>query len=291
MKPEYAVIGCGKVGTVLAKLMSQAGYPCAGVASKSMASARQAALAGGTTRFGTDNHDIAVRADIVLITTPDSLIETVCRDIAAKKGFKKGSTILHCSGSQASTILSTAGDCGAVIGSMHPLQSFASKDISGNPFNDIIVSVEGDPEAVSTARHIAVDLGARCTEIKTDAKTLYHASAVTACNYLTALMDMAFKLIGYAGVSSEDAFDILKPLIEGTLKNIENVGIPQALTGPIERGDSATIRRHLTEIRSQAPELLPLYTQLGIHTIGIARAKGSLSGAGAKKLEKLFETL
>lgn len=285
MKPSFAIIGCGKVGTALATFLPQAGYRSAGMASKSLVSAKHAADIAGTGMFSEINWDISRNADIVFITTPDSVIAETCRQIAINGGFTDRSIVLHCSGSLSSRILAPARDSGAAVGSMHPLQSFASKQFPQNPFSRIIISVEGDPRAVSVARSISDDLGAVFTEIKTEAKTLYHASAVVASNYLVTLMDLAFKLISEAGVSEKDAFNIFKPLVEGTLSNIEKVGIPSALTGPIERGDSETIINHITEIQAKRPELLSLYKQLGIHTIGLARVKGTLSASAARQLE------
>ncbi|MDD2389164.1 MAG: DUF2520 domain-containing protein [Desulfobacterales bacterium] len=288
MKPSFAIIGCGKVGTTLANFLTQAGYKSAGMASKTLASARNAADLAGIGKFSKINWDISRSADIIFITTPDSVIVEACLQIADNGGFSEQSIVFHCSGLLSSRILSPARRCGAAIGSMHPLQSFASKQITQNPFKDIIISAEGDPEAVSAARIISTDLGAQFMEIKTEAKTLYHASAVVVSNYLVTLLDLAFKLIKDAGVPDKEAFKLFKPLIEGTLSNIENVGIPQALTGPIERGDAETIVTHMDEIQSKKPELLSLYRQLGIHTIDIATAKGSLSHAAVQKLEEVF---
>jgi len=288
MKPSFAIIGCGKVGTALANFLTQAGYRSAGMASKTLASARNAADIAGTAKFSEINWDISRPADIIFITTPDSVIAEACLQIANHGGFSEQSIVFHCSGSLSSRILSPAQQCGAAIGSIHPLQSFASKQISKNPFKDIIISAEGDPKAVSAARTISMDLGGQFMEIKTEAKTLYHASAVVVSNYLVTLLDLAFKLIKDAGVPADQAFKLLKPLIDGTLSNIETVGIPQALTGPIERGDAETIVTHMDEIQSKKPELLPLYRQLGIHTIGIATAKGSLSPTAVEKLKEAF---
>ena len=102
------------------------------------------------------------------------------------------------------------------------------------------------------------------------------------------LLSLAFRLIYAAGISAQSAFNVLKPLIDGTLANIEKVGIPQALTGPIVRGDVGTIEKHVQEISLKVPELLELYKVLGFYTIEIARAKGTLSESAAEQLKKIL---
>lgn len=291
MKLSFAVVGCGKLGTTLSKFLSEAGYTPAGFASKSLKSASNAAEAAGSEVFGTVPWEITKQADIVFLTTPDGLIEETCVQISKNNGFKKGSIVLHCSGAHPSTILSSAKECNARTGSLHPLQSFAAPVLKGNPFQNIIMAVEGEEAAVDIGKAIAEKLGARCMTIKTEAKTLYHASAVVASNYLVALFDLAFKLIGKAGIADQDAFDVLNPLVQGTLSNVEKVGTANALTGPISRGDTETVERHLKEINTQLPELINLYKTLGLHTIGIAQASGTLQETSAKKLAKLLEPI
>lgn len=288
MKLSFAIVGCGRVGTALAKYLAEAGYTPAGLASKSPASAKRIADLIGASGFSNVLWEAAKKADIVFITTPDGAIKSVCDIISEKKGFKSGSVVFHCSGALSSTELTSAKTCGAYIGSMHPLQSFASTEYEFNPFSGIVTSVEGDGEAVEAAKHVAEDLGSHCVTIKTEAKMLYHASAVVASNYLVTLLDLSFSLIELAGVTGEDALKGLKPLIEGTISNIEKMGIRNALTGPIARGDIRTIEKHLSEIGSKTPRLLSLYRTLGLYTVEIAKAKGTLSDPVIEAMENLF---
>lgn len=289
MKPSFSIVGCGRVGTALAKFLTEAGYIPAGLASRSLSSAKKAAALIGCVNFTDILREATNKADIVFITTPDGAIEEVCTSIADKNGFNSGSIVLHCSGALTSNILSSAKACGASIGSMHPLQSFASTtEYNINPFSGIVTSVEGDKKAIDAVNMIAEALGSVCISIQTDTKILYHASAVVASNYLVTLLNLSLNLICQAGVPAKDAFKGLKPLIEGTLSNIEKMSIPDALTGPIARGDIQTIENHLSEIGSKTPNLLSLYKILGFHTIEIAKAKKTLTDSAAKRLEELF---
>ena len=289
MKPSFAIVGCGRVGTALGRYLTEAGYKLAGLADKDLSFAKRAADIIGAGHFTQVSWEITDKADIVFITTPDGLINEACQEIAGNGGFRKNAIVLHCSGAHPSTILSPAKNSGAFIGSMHPLQSFAAGETEKSPFKGIVISVEGDREAVEAAQEIATDFGAISVMIRTEAKTLYHAAAVVASNYLVTLLDLAFRLIEEAGISQSDAYKVLSPLVDGTLSNIEKVGIQEALTGPIARGDVETVERHLDDIGSKIPDLVPLYKMLGLHTINIAKARGALSESAEQALKKILE--
>ncbi|MEA3427647.1 MAG: Rossmann-like and DUF2520 domain-containing protein, partial [Thermodesulfobacteriota bacterium] len=273
------------------KFLTKAGYNIAGLASKSLSSAKRAADIIKTNNISDVPWEVTKKADIVFLTTPDNAIADTCNNISIHLGFRKNAVVLHCSGALSSAVLSSAKKCNAFIGSMHPLQSFASIVPDDNPFKDIIISVEGEKDAVNKARKIATDLGAECLTIKAEAKTLYHASAVVASNYLVTLLDMSFRLIKEAGITDRDAFKALKPLIQGTLSNIEKVGITNGLTGPIVRGDIETLKKHIEEIGAITPDLLNLYKTLGFYTIDIAAAKGFLSKEDIKKLKAILNPI
>jgi predicted short-subunit dehydrogenase-like oxidoreductase (DUF2520 family) len=289
MKSSFAIIGCGRVGTALGKYLVQFGYAAAGFASRNVDSARRAAnLAGVEKNYFKNTWEATRGAEIVFITTPDGAIEDICQEIMENGGIREKMVILHCSGALPSTVLSSAKAFGAYTGSMHPLQSFAIEQAE-NPFDHIMMAIEGDPEAVHVAQAIASDLGACPFVIKTEGKTLYHAAAVVASNYLVTLMSLAFKLIAASGVKESEAFHVLKPLVKGTLTNIETTGIPQALTGPIARGDSKTVSDHIASIRECAPDIIELYKILGRATVQIARDKGTLSAQAAQEILKLLD--
>ncbi|MBW1893578.1 MAG: DUF2520 domain-containing protein [Deltaproteobacteria bacterium] len=287
-KSSFAVVGCGKLGSALAGQLVKAGYRPEGFASRSRSSAEKAARAANIDRFGTIPWEITVSADIVFITTPDDSISDTCKEIAKNNGFKNNSIVMHCSGSLPSTILSVSESLAVATGSMHPLQSFAAITKGTNPFEGINIAVEGESSAVEKAKEIARNLNANSFTIKTDAKTLYHASAVVASNYLVTLQGMAFKLIEAAGISPDDAFNVLGPLIEGTVSNIKKTGIKDALTGPIVRGDMETVKEHIKEISEKTPELVHLYKILGIYTVKVAEDKGSLSESASRQLRTIL---
>jgi predicted short-subunit dehydrogenase-like oxidoreductase (DUF2520 family) len=118
---------------------------------------------------------------------------------------------------------------------------------------------------------------------------MYHASAVVASNYLVTLEHFALELLKEANLSEENAYDILEPLIMGTLNNIKAQGSINALTGPVARGDDEIVSRHLSDIDKKLPQFSNLYRLLGKHTLDIAADRGEISDDAQKKLAALFK--
>ncbi|MFW6062460.1 MAG: DUF2520 domain-containing protein, partial [Planctomycetota bacterium] len=117
---------------------------------------------------------------------------------------------------------------------------------------------------------------------------LYHAAAVVACNYLSGLMDAALALAGQAGIDRRTAWPALEPLVRATMENIAAEGPAAALTGPIARGDAATVQRHLDALAGGDDDLLELYRAAGRWTVQLARRKGALAPEEAEKLRCLL---
>jgi len=281
-------VGCGTVGTALGRLLTRSGYSITGVATQSLDTAGRAAKKVGARNFSDSPWEISKGAQIVFLTTPDDVIQSTCADIARHGGFDKGSVVVHCSGALCSEILSSARDCQAMVASVHPLQSFASVKQAEQILPGSYWGVEGEKPALDMVRQLVQDLGGICLEIGSGGKTLYHAAAVVASNYLVALLDVALALHRQAGMAPEVSFKALLPLIDGTLKNIGAKGIPQALTGPIARGDVETVKAHLKAIAACPAELATIYKVLGRHTVGLAKAKGTLTDEAAHELVSLL---
>ena len=289
-KPDhFSVIGCGRVGISLAVFLQSGGFLPSAFFSRSRASAETARQMTGKGRVCSQALSAVRGADIVFITTPDTQIEPVCRELAAAGGFAPGATVFHLSGALSSDILSSAADQGADTGSIHPLQAFAPyQEGEPSPFAGINMSVEGSPGAQALGQKIVSALKATAFTIPTRAKTLYHASAVVASNYLVTLEHFALRLLMETGLAEEKAYAILEPLIQGTLANVKNRGSVKALTGPVARGDHEIVAAHLKDIDAFRPEFSDLYRLLGQHTLEIARS-GGLDKDQGEILSRLFQ--
>ncbi|MGI9951623.1 Rossmann-like and DUF2520 domain-containing protein [Moorellaceae bacterium AZ2] len=284
---RVGIIGAGAVGTGMGLLLKERGYFIAGVASRTFASARRAADRLGCPVFDRPE-EVARRSDIVFITTSDQAIGPVAHRVAEGGGFRAGQTVIHMSGSLTSAVLNPARQQGAWALSLHPLQSCSDADRAVANLPGSVFSIEGDREAHPLAERLVRELGGEFFYIRPQDKALYHAAACVASNYLVSLLDLSRQLMVAAGMTPEMAAKALEPLVAGTWKNIGEKGIPAALTGPISRGDVATVAGHLTAIREKAPQLLDLYAALGRYTVGVARRKGSLGEAEGAAFLRLF---
>ncbi len=288
MKRKIVIVGAGKVGTALAVLLQRAGYPVVGIASRTLKSARDAAdRLHPSPEAGDAPAELTSKADIVLVTTNDDAIRVACDAIAGLGGFRAGQVVLHVSGSVPSSVLGSAKEAGCLIGSMHPLQSFADVDVALERLKGAYFCLEGMDEAVGAAREMAEALGGRVMAIDTENKPIYHAAAVIASNFFVSIIDMSLKFYEAIGIEREKGLEALMPLIEGSLANIRALGPVKALTGPIARGDAAVIREHVEAIERAIPDLLPVYKALVRLNVDVASRKGTLNEKAAKEILRI----
>ena len=277
-------IGAGTVGTALAVRLTEKGYPVIAVASRTRASAERLASAVRGCQVYQDKQGVAEAAELVFVTTPDDSIAQVVAEVR----WRRGQSVVHCSGADSVDILEPARQAGAQVGAFHPLQTFASvaRAIENMPGSTFALEAEG--ELLATLQELARALEGAPVLLGPGDKVLYHTAAVLACNYLVALMNIATDLWQLFGVPTEQATQALLPLVRGTVNNLANVGLPNCLTGPIARGDLGTIRKHLEALEARAPHLVSVYRELGRHTIPVALGKGKIDQQRAEELRKLL---
>jgi len=283
---KLGFIGVGTVGTALAVRLSSKGYRVVGVSSRSQASAESLAKLISGCRAFSSSQDVADIAELIFITAPDDAIASVATEIK----WHDGQSVVHCSGADSTNILEPAKKAGADVGAFHPLQTFASVNQAIENIPDSTFAVEAEQPLLKILKDIAAALDGNTIELKAGDKVVYHAAAVIACNYLVTLVKLAADLWQTFGVSTNQATQALLPLLRGTIHNIETVGIPQCLTGPIARGDSGTISKHLNALHKVAPNVLSAYRELGLHTIPIALAKGKINENQAHELKTILRT-
>lgn len=260
---ELSIIGAGRTGRTLGLLARRAGYRIGAVVCRSAAHARKAAEFIGAGRPGTS----PVGSELTLIAVPDAAIPDVVRSLRVPAG----GVVAHTCGSLGADALRPLKPAGAI----HPLRSFADPARAAARFRGTACAVDGDPAAVRILEKFTRALGGEPLRVRTDRKALYHAGAVFASNYLVAILEAALRLFEKAGVPRARSAGALSTLAEGTLANVAAVGIPAALTGPIERGDVATLRSHVAAICARLPRLYAPYACLGSLAAEVAVAKGS----------------
>jgi predicted short-subunit dehydrogenase-like oxidoreductase (DUF2520 family) len=292
-RQTVAIIGAGRVGGALGKLLASAGWRVVAVAGRTRRSAGSAARFIGAGTPTADPVAAAARAATVLLTVPDREIRAVCERIARGGGFRRGSLVAHTSGAHTRGLLDAAGAAGALRAVVHPLQAVPSRALGVANIPGSFFRTEADRGAVARVRALVRALGG--VELTLPGWTgdpqsaaLYHAGAVAASNYLVTLLDYAARLLRVLGADRRHALRAVLPLVRGTLANVERLGIPAALTGPIARGDAGTVAAHVAALRERAPELLPLYALLARETVPLAREKGGLRGRAVGELLDLL---
>jgi len=281
---KVAIIGAGVLGTSLGILLRRVGYEIVAVCSPNRRSAQDARQLIGAGDVVGDNGLAALGADLVILAVPDRAIASVAIEVSAGGALKRGAIVAHCAGGLPAGVLSGVVAAGGSRGSLHPLQSFADVDTAVRMLPETFFFLEGDREAVDVLRSVVIALNGRPVEIKGADKALYHAGAAAASNFLVTLVNYAVTLLFQAGVPKDAALAALLPLIKGTVSNLEAVGLPDALTGPIARGDLGTVKRHLRALETMPGDMARLYRQLARKTIEVALAKGSLEHEDAEKL-------
>jgi len=282
---EIGFIGVGPVGTAFGVRLSQQGYEVIAVYDVSLAAAQRFAKAVADCQVCERAQDVADIAEFVFITTPDDIIARV----AAQVNWHTGQSVIHCSGACSTDVLKPAKERGATVGSFHPCQTFASIDQAVENLPGSTFAIEAEEPLLSVLKEMATALRGSWLELKAEDKALYHASASIACNYFYTIVKLAADLWQNFDKSTAEATQAFLPILRGSVNNIANVGLPGCLTGPIARGDLDTIRKHLDALEKKAPSIVGLYKALGMETIPIALAKGTIDQSVAQKLRDLLK--
>jgi len=295
MSPKtVAIIGAGRVGSAFGFLLNKAGYSVTGLAARTLVSAEKAAAFIGAGIPTADVVQAASQADIIFITTPDRVIKDVCNTIAAGNAVRAGSLIVHASGAHTLDLLDAATACGAHRAVLHPLQSLASREEGVRNLPGSYFRIEADPGALESARSVVkalggIELSMPKWQSDNESAALYHAGAVVVSNFFVALIDYGLKFYETLGADKKTALKAVLPLIKGTLHNVETLGIPDALTGPIMRGDVETVKQHLEAMRKRTPHLASLYRDLGRQTVSVAMDKRTITQDTAAELLDLLQ--
>ena len=234
---SIAVVGAGRLGTALAAALRASGLAVEGP------------LGRGA----------EPRAGVVLLCVPDA-------EIAAAAGaVEPGRLVGHCAGALGLEPLSSHEGF-----ALHPLMTVPA----GAP-PDVLAgagcAIDGaTPRALRIAAALAARLRMRATRVAPEDRAAYHAAASMASNFLVALEGAAERLAATAGVDRA----LLAPLVRATVENWAQLGAERALTGPIARGDEATVARQREAVHERAPELAPLFDALADATRALAIATG-----------------
>lgn len=290
MDATLDIVGCGRLGTSLARSWHRAGpWRIGRVLNRSLASGRAAVAIIGAGRAVESVAELG-GAELILIATPDAAIGKTCQSLAGAGAFQRRPIVFHASGALSSAVLSPARDAGASTASAHPIQSFAEAGEANADLQGIWCGIEGDPSALRVLQPALEALGMKTIEIDPAHKALYHLAAILASNHLVTLLDASMRCYEMAGVPRDVAAQILAPLIDGTRKNVLQLGPIAALTGPVARGEVNVVASHLEALDAFDADLAHLYRALVTATLELSRRQGTASEAALQALADLAQS-
>lgn len=243
---KIGFIGAGKVGTSLGKYLKLSGFNVIGYYSKTRKSSHLAADFVGS-RVYEKTDDLVKVADLVFITVSDDNIEKIAKEISIACGDNIQDKIFcHTSGSLSSEVLSPLREKGGHIAGLHMLLAVSDKYKSHEDYQSAYFTIDAlDLKAENALKSIMEKCQNKYTCISPENKARYHAAAVFASNFSVALMHIACKELTECGFSYDGAKEALTPLFKLNAENIVSKGAMAALTGPIQRRDFGTVKKHL----------------------------------------------
>ncbi|HZJ66331.1 MAG TPA: DUF2520 domain-containing protein, partial [Kofleriaceae bacterium] len=244
--------------------------PVLGLWARRAAPARAAGSTAGVAAFSSAPPDILLETEVVILAVRDQVITEVAQMLLGTGLINTRHVLLHCAGAaSARELLGPVADRVAGIGTLHPLSAIADGKISMRALKGTVFGVEGDDAGRTTAGKLVAAISGIVLPLDGTQMASYHAAAALASNYLVAAIDAAAAVLASAGVAADKAAQALIPLAEGALRNIAAHGTTGGLTGPVRRGDLATVTRHLEAIRDR-PELAEIYRVLARRAVEIA---------------------
>jgi predicted short-subunit dehydrogenase-like oxidoreductase (DUF2520 family) len=278
------IIGSGRVGRACARMWARAGvFAIRDVLSRSRESAAEAVKFIGA-GHAVGRLEEMRGAGVWMIATRDDAIAPSARTLAASGKVARGDIVFHVSGSLPSGDLQATRDRGALIASVHPIKTFTDAGRAVETFPGTYCGAEGDAEALAVLRPAFERIGAKVFDILPGLKPIYHAGGVFACNYLSALIEVALRAHEQAGIPRAASLAALEPLVRETVAAIFERGPAKALTGPISRGDMATVERQLARVREWDRAIGELYRGLGLVAVALAESDQRLDARRAADL-------
>lgn len=282
----FALVGAGAAATVLGKRLVQCGLRVETVVSRTLESARPLADALGATP--STDLETAAPSDALVLCVPDDALKEVVAALAAVESPLDGTLVLHLSGVHPVRVLAPLRVRGVLGLGFHVAQAL-TRATPPEALGGVAVGLEGREPAMGMGRRLAATLGMNPVAIRLGSKALYHLALSMASNYTVTLVALASEVLGSAGIDAAEAEALVMPLLRGTVANLGAQPPGEALTGPIVRGDVATVEQHLTALRTLLPHLVPAYGILATETVRLARASGRLDATRADRLLEKIE--
>jgi predicted short-subunit dehydrogenase-like oxidoreductase (DUF2520 family) len=277
-------IGAGRVGAVLTAALGRAGHHPKAVAAVSQASRRRAeALAPEAAVLPPD--EVGAVADLLLLCVPDDVLAELVTGLAAAGAVRPGTLVAHTSGAHGFRVLDPLLATGALPLALHPVMTFTGTEVDLQRLAGACFGVTAPTELRLAAEALVIEMGADPVWIDEELRPLYHAALATGANHIVTLVNQAADLLRDAGVDSPSR--MLGPLLGAALDNALRFG-DAAMTGPVARGDSGTVRAHLDVLTD--PPTRSAYVALSRLAAVRALAAGVLPADRAEALLDVLAT-
>ena len=278
--PRVSIVGAGAVGSSLGRALHKKGYPIVSIISRTGSAAISLARAVQCKRASTQIVDLSAQTECLLLTVPDGAIKEVATRVSKLKQVNFNKLFAaHTSGVHSAEILEPMRRRGALVASMHPVQTFPPARRQGShsvKLRGIYYGIDGEPEALRRTERLISDLEGRPLIIRKELRPLYHAACVVASNYLMVQLNAIDDLTKSLGVAAQWQ-EMFGPLMTTTMENAVKCSPAASLTGPIIRGDISTIELHLNALSNYAPRFLPFYISGGIEVARVGKEQQRIS--------------
>ncbi|HEY7049430.1 MAG TPA: DUF2520 domain-containing protein [Jatrophihabitantaceae bacterium] len=279
---RVGVISAGRVGAVLGAALARAGHEIVAVSAVSRDSVRRVErlLPGVAIK---PPPEVVADADFVLLAVPDDELRALVSGLASTDAWRSGQIAAHTSGAVGIGVLDPAAARGVLPVALHPVMTFTGRPEDIDKLTGAGFGVTAPDELRPVAEALVVEIGAEPVWVPELARPLYHAALTVGANYLVTTVNDAVELLARAGV--EHPARLLAPLLSAALDNALRLG-DAALTGPVSRGDVATVRSHLATLAEDAPETVAAYVAMARRTAERAAASGRLSSEQADTMRE-----
>lgn len=281
------IIGAGRVGAVLGLALQQAGHTITAVHAVSDASvARAEALLPEVPII--DIPDILRRSEAVIFAVPDDVLEGLISGLAAAGHIQTGHLLIHTSGRYGTNVMRSVREHGAIPVAIHPAMTFTGMSLDVDRLQNTAFGITADAVVAPIAEALVVEMGGVPVAIPEAARPVYHAALAHASNHLVTLTSQAQAMLQAAGIDQPSK--LLGNLMTASLENALTNG-DLALTGPVARGDSGTVAKHLETLETlDDPDVLATYRAMALATARRAHDAGFINAVKLKELLDLLES-
>jgi predicted short-subunit dehydrogenase-like oxidoreductase (DUF2520 family) len=225
--------------------------------------------------------EVVAESEFVLLAVPDDVLRPLVSGLADTDAWREGQLVAHTSGAQGIGVLDPAAARGVLALALHPVMTFTGRPEDLDRLFGATFGVTAQDEMRPVAESLVVEMGGEPVWVPEPARPLYHASLTIASNHLVTLVNDALGLLTGAGVTEPGR--LAAPLLSASLDNVLRLG-DAALTGPVVRGDVATVAAHVATLSRAAPDVLPSYRAMARRTAERAQQSGRLAADRAAEI-------